>query len=430
MRLRDYQQEGFNKAIKLEEQGKRSVVLVMPPGAGKTVLGSYTATFLGNRRRGPVLWVAHRKELIKQAYGTLRKLGYEPGIIAPWATPNPDASIQVASIQTLRSAGQLPKFEVVVWDEAHHSVSDDWIKLAKECRRQKAFLIGLTATPERKDGKGLHPLFGSMIVVATPKRLIASGHLVPTEVLVPSRFIDDGVADAPVRLWERHARNTKTIVFCESVEHSMAVCEQFGERGYRAGHVDGDMTSRERDRVIRRFTHGRTQIICNCQILTEGFDLPPIRTIMIARPVGSHALYLQMTGRGSRPFEDKKINLVLDLTGCAKLYGLPDEDRVFSLKGRPIRLKNPSKLNNMRRCRGCGLLFAKRMATCSHCGKPVGSDKKTRKVYRDRLHKMTSDEAKAFETAQLDRWEDYARIHNKPREWVEQRFFKKFGRMP
>lgn len=430
MKLRDYQQNGFEKTLRMHDHGKRSVVLVLPPGGGKTFLGSHAAIEIGRRRNGCVLWVAHRKELIKQAAGTLKKIGFDSGIIAPWAKPDPSKPIQVASIQTLRSVGELPPFEVMVWDEVHHAVSDDWVHIAKECRRRKAFLIGLTATPERKDGRGLYPLFSNMIVVATPRTLISKGHLVPTEVLVPSRLIEDGVADMPVILWERHARGTKTIVFCESVEHSRAIRDEFDEHGWKAGHVDGDMTSRERDRVIKKFISGRLDILCNCQILTEGFDLPPIQTVMLARRVGSHSLYLQMTGRGSRPYGNKKTNLVLDLTGTARLFGLPDEDRVFSLKGRPISLKDASSLSKMRKCKVCGMLFARRLTTCTHCGMPIEKDGKSRRVYKDRLHKMTSSEAEAYKRAQLDRWTDYARIHNKPAEWAEQQFFKKFGRMP
>jgi len=431
VKLREYQRDGYNKGLELHDRGRQSLCMVMPPGAGKTVLGSHLGISIAQKRQGCVLWVAHRRELIKQAKNTLEKLGFQAGVIAPWGRPNLDLPIQVGSIQTLRNMNldDLPHFASVVWDEAHHAMSDDWVMLAKECRRRRSFLLGLTATPERKDGRGMAPLFGSMIVVATQSQLIAKGHLVPTDVLVPPRVIKDGVADAPVKLWEKHTPGTKTIVFCESVEHAQRVAEQFDDRGHRADYVEGEMTSRERERAIKRFVSGRTMILTNCQLLTEGFDLPPIQTVVLARRVGSHALYLQMVGRGSRPFKGKSRATLLDLAGSAKLYGLPDEDRKFSLKGKPITLKDTKRTGKSKLCLACNMVFYERTSRCPRCGSPVGKTKKS-KVYSDKLHKMGADEARAYEKAALDRFMDYAKIHSKPMEWVKDRFFRKFGRLP
>lgn len=432
MNLRPYQKRGYEQALRVFERNRRSVVLVMSPGAGKTVLGSFTAIEIARRSGGKVLWVAHRRELIKQAISTLARLGFEAGAIAPGMRKRPELSIQVASIQTLRVGGHLldlSEFSVVVWDECHHAVSDDWVKLARQIRAHKAFLIGLTATPERKDGRGLAPLFGTMIVVASHRDLVMQSHLVPTEVLCPARVIEDGVADAPVTLWERHAAGTKTVVFCEGVDHAIAVCDEFKARGYDAAFVEGEMTSRERDRVIRRFVKGRTMILTNCQILTEGFDLPPIRTVVLARRIGSHALYLQMVGRGSRPFESKDRNVVLDLVGNARLYGLPEDDRKFSLKGKPIQLCDEETIKHRKKCKHCGLILVDKPKTCPHCGTPIVSERK-RKVHGEKLERMTSEQAKAYAKAALDRLQDYARIHGKPQSWVEERYVKKFGRLP
>lgn len=431
MGLRNYQKKGESKALSMHDAGRQSLCLVMPPGGGKTYLGSHIGISISQKRQGRLLWVAHRRELIKQAKSTLERIGYNVGVIAPWAKMDLSHPVQVASIQTIRNLNldDLPPFACVVWDEAHHAMSDDWVLLAKECRRRRSFILGLTATPERRDGRGMYPLFGSMLVVATQQQLIADGHLVPTEVLIPPRVIKDGVADAPVTLWEKHTPGTKTIVFCESVDHARRVADEFDARGYSADYVEGEMTSRERDRIMNRFISGRLDILTNCQILTEGFDLPPIQTVVLARRVGSHALYLQMVGRGSRPFKGKTKSTLLDLTGSAKLYGLPDEDRTYSLKGRPISLKKPERVNNSKRCLRCSLVFYERTNRCPNCGSPVGKSKES-KVYSDKLHKMGPGEAEAYEKAALDRFKDYAQIHSKGDDWVEERFFRKFGRLP
>lgn len=432
MQLREYQKDGFCKGIQIVRRGRKSLVFVMPPGAGKTVMGTWFAVAVAKMFGGKILWVAHRRELIKQAIKTVRRFGFTAGAIAPRMKRDDSALFQVASIQTLRTTTDAipPEVVIMVWDECHHAVSDDWVLLAKEARRKKIFLAGLTATPERSDGRGLSPLFGTMVEVATSRTLIRQNFLVPTCVLVPDEVLEDGIADAPVRLWERHAPNTQTIVFCENVDHAIGVAEEFALRGYKADFVEGEMTTRERDKVLKRFAKGSLQVVTNCQLLTEGFDLPRIQTVILARRIGSHAMYLQMVGRGSRPFDGKKTNLVLDLVGNAHMFGLPEDDRTFSLRGRPIQLRGEEEIERRRKCRSCGLIFVDPATKiCPMCMTPVATQR-SRRLHEKVLKRMTSAQEKAYETAALDRWRDYARIHNKPDQWVTDRFVKKFGKLP
>lgn len=436
MKLRDYQTKAIESVLGLAIKGRSSACLVMPPGGGKTITGIGSAMEIA--RGGPVLWVAHRKELIKQASNTLETLGYKSGIIAPWAKRQPDRHIQVGSVQTLRAIGTIPPSAVVVWDECHHAMGEDWNLLAQQVRAMKAFLLGLTATPQRSDGKGLSPTFSNLVVAATQKLLLKRGYLVPTDVFVPDRYISDGVADVPVTLWEKHAPNTKTVVFCSSVEHSIAVSREFSARGYSAAFVDGTMSNKDRDSVISRFVNGRIDVICNCQILTEGFDLPPVETVVLARSVGSVSLYLQMVGRGSRPFRNKKRNSVLDLVGNALVWGLPDEDREYSLRGKPICLKNSDSDPSRRlvRCQFCGAMVTPvqqkkrtRSNTCPVCSNRIYKTKEVL-AHGKRLSKLSSSEQASLEKATLDRLTAYAREHFKNREWIVERFVKKFGRTP
>jgi len=432
MQLRDYQRRGFEQALKAHRRGRKSVVFVLSPGAGKTTLGSWFSVALSKLMGGKVLWVAHRRELIKQAVQTIRAIGFTAGAIAPRMKREPEALFQVASIQTLRAGRKEaipPDVVVMVWDECHHAVSDDWVNLAKEARTKKVFLVGLTATPERSDGRGLSPLFGTMIAPVTPRELVKTGRLVPADVLVPDDVLDDGIADVPVKLWEKHAPGTRTIVFCENVDHAVEVAESFADRGHRADFVEGEMPLRERDKIIRRFARGKIDVLTNCQLLTEGFDLPPIQTVVLARTIGSQSLYLQMVGRGSRPYEGKKRYLVLDLVGNARMYGHPEDERVFSLQGRPITLKNESEIERRPRCRNCGYVFVEPARTCPVCSMPV-QRVKGRKIHEKVLSRMTSAQAAAYEAASLDRLRDYARSHGKDEAWVTDKFVQKFGRLP
>jgi len=436
--LRPYQQRAKDVVVALSHR-KNSACLVMPPGGGKTVMGSETALDIARIRKGKVLWVAHRKELIKQAAKTLSfALQFRPGIIAPWAKAERDKPVQVGSVQTIvRNMKVIPEgVTVVVWDECHHALGDDWNALAKECKKLGAFLLGLTATPERADGRGLHPTFSNLVVAARQRELISKGFLVPTDVFVPELAIRDGVADVPVKLWEKHARRTKTIVFCASVDHAIQVAEEFRQKGYRAAHVEGEMTSRQRSRTIDRFIEGKIDILTNCQILTEGFDLPPIETTILARSIGSVSLYLQMVGRGSRPFPGKRRSLCLDLAGNAILYGSPDADRTFSLKGKPIRLseskEGKKRRDKERRCPACKVLlapiehgkFRTRTSVCPRCGARA----KGPKVHGRSLRPLPSEKQLQIENAAWDRLVDYATKHGKTRQWVEDRFLAKFGK--
>lgn len=433
MRLRDYQQRAFDQGMKAFYRGRKSVVFVLPPGAGKTTLSTVYSEALARVMRGKVLWVTHRRELIKQAKKTIENMGFTCGAIAPRMKRDPDALFQLSSIQTLRAGGDdaiPPDIVVMVWDECHHAVSDDWVYLAKEARSKRVFLVGLTATPARSDGRGLSPIFGTMIVPTSPRALVRMGKLVPADILVPDDVLDDGIADVPVMLWERHAPNTRTIVFCESVDHAIEVSDTFADRGHRSHYIENEMSVKERDKVIRKFERGKVEILTNCQLLTEGFDLPPIQTVILARRIGSQSLYLQMVGRGSRPFPGKTRYLVLDLVGNARVYGHPEDDRTFSLQGRPIALKNESEIERRPKCITCGFIFVDTsIRKCPICYTPF-QRRSSRKALGKKLSRMSPSETKAYEAAALDRFRDYAASHGKDEQWVVRKFVSKFGRLP
>lgn len=433
MNLRPYQAETVRKALRWQDLGIKSVCIVMPTGGGKTVTGSFLALQAAAKRGGGVLWLAHRKELVRQAAKSLCK--YVPaaqvGIIAPWAKRSPGARVQVGSIQTVRLLEHLPQASVVVFDEVHHMAGDnEWAKLVRTCAKQGAFLVGLTATPERKDGAGLYPQFRKLLVAAKTSELIRQGHLVPAEVMVPPRVITDGIADVPVKLWEKYAPGTRTVVFCSSVDHAIATSQEFTARGHRSAWIEGDMRAKERDRILHLFETGKIRVICNCQILTEGFDMPAIETVLLARTVGSHALYLQMVGRGLRPSAGKRLLKVLDATGSSKLYGHPNLDRTYSLQGKPIVL-DEKKASRQKTCSNCGLLMSMRTAVCPSCGvKPKAMPRKPKKVYSDRLERMSVKQQADIQTWYYSRSLDRARSLGlpDPSGYARDLYFKKFNK--
>jgi DNA repair protein RadD len=192
VKLRDYQQIAVEALRSSYSSGHRAPLLVMPVGAGKTVV--FAAISASARAKGKlVLVIAHRRELITQAAVKLTDAGVESGIICAGFAPSLDRSVQVGSIQTLiRRLDRLPKFHLIVLDEAHHSTSETWSALIGS--QPQARILGVTATPLRLDGKGLGiedgGPFDDIIVGATVKELVKDGYLSRSRLFIAAREAD------------------------------------------------------------------------------------------------------------------------------------------------------------------------------------------------------------------------------------------------
>lgn len=423
--LRKYQNEAVSKTLSHVRNGRRSVCIVSPPGSGKTRMGIVAALQVAAELRRPtkVLCIAHRAELIRQLQSDLAECNVEAGIIAPWARRT-NHVVQVASVQSL-DASDLPQADVVLWDECHHVVADSYYKIFQQLSRS-AIHIGLTATPDRYDGKGLYCAYKSLVVAAQRKNLIRQGYLVPTDVLSPRRMLTEGLADIPVKLWERHAKGTRTIVFARNVDDAKRIAAEFAKRGWPAAYVEGDMNWKVRKTIIDRFREGRTMVMVNCQILTEGFNLPCIDTVVLARPIGHPSLYLQMVGRAGRPYKGKKRALCLDLVGNWKMHGLPDERRRFALNGKPIALAEKGKV--LRRCKRCSRMWRTTVSkTCPYCRHTSAKRRTKTKYLSERLTKASKKQMDEKRQNYFDQLWDHRRNMGYDMAWVERKFVRRFG---
>jgi len=379
--LRPYQVEGIERVRASLRHGHRRVVVVLPTGAGKTVIAAHIiGNSVGLQKRS--LFLAPRRELVRQTFAKLIRNGLAPsqvGIImagtsghivddaAPspasiddqrlwdlYARRRPQAPVQVASIDTLR-ARMLPEADLVVVDECHRSISPGCRDILAHYDR--AAILGLTATPYRNDGRGLGELYEDLVIGASPSTLVAEGFLVaPTVWGVPKESMPDlagvkvkgGDYDAAalgeacdkaalvgdiVAHWQRLGRGMRTVVFAASVAHSKHITERFREAGIAAEHLDGTTPTPERDAILARLGRGETRVVVNVGVLCEGWDMPSVKCLVLARPTKSTGLYLQMAGRILRPFEDLPA-VILDHAGCVTEHGFPTDDREFSLEGR------------------------------------------------------------------------------------------------
>ena len=385
--LRPYQVEKIAEARALMSQGKKSICLVSPTGSGKTVIAAHILQSAINKGRR-VLFLAHRRELIDQCAAKLRELGiwdYNVVLSGHPHSRNPDAPVQIASIQTLIRR-EYPPADLICIDEAHHAASGSYQTLLKNY--PDAYVLGLTATPERLDGKGLDSIFHDLLNVATVPELVDSGFLVAPQCMGPSQeavaqlkaalssvkqrggdYADDQLADAMdspslvgdiVSHWQEWGIGQKTIVFAAGVEHSKHIVKQFQSAGIAAAHLDGTMSLPEREGILNAWRGDEIDVVSNCQILTEGFDFPDLSCCILARPTKSVALYLQMVGRVLRTAPGKSGAIILDHAGNVVEHGPPHIERVWTLGG----FAKKRKVEKTHACflPGCGAMFVERDA--------------------------------------------------------------------
>lgn len=412
--LRPYQERSVDALRRGLLERKRRQMLYAPTGAGKGHIA--TAIVQSSSERGRrVLVLSHRRELVEDLSGRFDKAGIEHGVILaghwrylPWLP------VQIASVPTLARRDK-PEADLVIVDEAHHATASTWKQILDAY--PNAPIIGLSATPVRMDGRPLGELFESLVIAATPAELVEDGYLVPVtgfaydapdlhEVKKTAGDYNEqalGLVMSEKKLvgniaeqYLKHARGPdgrllKAIIFAVHVEHSRTLVERFRELGVAAEHVDGSMARRERDAVFQRYRAGATTVVSNVMIATEGFDLPDIACVILARPTLSVGLAIQMIGRGRRPvpcacgaiphWRDatckcgrpvvKRALRLHDHAGVVVQHGLPDDPREWSLdadasEGR--RGKGGAAAVSVRTCKQCFAIYAPTLPACPQCG--------------------------------------------------------------
>lgn len=403
--LRPYQQRAIDDTRAHVAAGRQRVLLVAPTGAGKTVVAvGLIERALARGRR--VIMVAHRRELIRQPYERLLAAGLAPeqvGVILAgvgaggrhcdaaadgWgaARARPEAPVQVAGIDTLRRR-ELPQADIVIIDEAHRTLAASYRWLCDQY--PDAVVLGLTATPVRSDRHGLGEIYQAMVVVASYAELVAEGHLVAPRVFSTRALPDltsvrirgedyaqDQLAAAcdraalvgdVVEHWQRLAAGRPTLAFGVGIEHSTHLRAAFTAARIAAVHVDGTTPTAEREAAWRGLADGSVAVVCNCDVASEGLDVPAVKCVISARPTASLRIWLQQCGRGSRPYEGQEY-VILDHAGNALRHGLPQEDRVWSLEGRKARTGAARPRPVCWRCEECDGVSRLASRICEHCG--------------------------------------------------------------
>lgn len=386
--LRPYQSHDVTRIRAAFAVPHRSVLYVAPTGSGKTVLFAYIAAALA--QRGRRAWIlVHRQELLTQTSRTLTEFSVPHGLIAPQFSFDRSQALQVASVQTLvRRMDRLAPPDMIIVDEAHHAISPTWRRVISEAPQAK--ILGVTATPLRLDGKGLGDVFDAMVIGPSAHELTEQGYLAPATIYAPPSMIDmAGVGkvagdyargqtadrvDRPtitgdaVAHYRRICDGVPAVCFCVSVVHAWHVAEQFRAAGYRAASVDGSMDDRTRRGAISGLVDGRAQILCSCDLISEGLDIPVVTAAILLRPTHSLALARQQMGRALRPAVGKTRAIILDHCGNVLKHGLPTDEIEWTLEGvKPRGKSDRERAVSVRQCPSCYAVSPASAAVCREC---------------------------------------------------------------
>lgn len=357
MKLRGYQRELVNGALAEWRKGFRRIAMVMATGGGKTPTAMSLAD-LSLAAGHPVLWLAHRTELIDQAVDKAeqvapgRRIGRMQATTKQYRAELVVGSVQTCSTPTSLNLLRSRHWGLIVVDETHHVAAETYQRILRELRAFEAdgpLVLGVTATLDRSDGLALgntfeavvDPRIGLIDLIRHPEgpylvpprgirvlidglnldkvRRVAgdfnSGHL--------GRAMSDAMAPAKiVEAWVEHAKGRPTVAFLPTVAFSIEQAQAFNDAGFVAVHLDGTTAPAERARVLEEFRAGRVDILCNVNLFTEGTDLPSIACVILGAPTSSGNRYQQQVGRGLRLYPGKRDCVILDVTGVTKRHKL------------------------------------------------------------------------------------------------------------
>ncbi len=403
MPLREYQIDLINQVRNSWHKNNKAPCIVLPCGGGKSVIVAEMAkrtTEKGKR----VLFIVHRKELCDQIRNTFSRWGVDMKLC------------EIGMVQTVcRHLDEMPAPSLIITDENHHSKANSYMKIYKAF--PNAYRIGVTATPERLDGSGLCDVNDDLIVGVSAKWLIENKYLSPYEYYAPTlvdlekvrvkqgdydekqveeMMIKRAVFGDVIAYYNRLAKDKQAICYCTTVKHSKAMMENFNENGITAAHIDGTTPKNERDEVIEKFRKGEIQILCNVDLISEGFDVPDCECAILLRPTKSLTLYIQQSMRCMR-YKPSKTAVIIDHVGNYARFGLPDADREWSLDGKPKHEKVNKKVVELLTCPNCFEVFPKYdgqkklVRICPYCNfvLPIPKKQEIEEIRETALQKIT-----------------------------------------
>lgn len=375
--LRPYQSELIDRVHEAWATGARAPCIVLPCGAGKSCLVAdmaRRATWKGNR----VLFLVHRRELVEQIERTF--IGW--GVDMDYCT--------VGMVQTItRRVAKMDPPALIITDENHHSLAASYQRIYDAF--PKAYRVGVTATPVRLNGDGLGDVNDRLIIGVSAKWLIQNHFLAPYDYYAPdvadltgihirkgeydaaeiaARMMRATIYGEVIEHYKKLGRDEKAICYCATIKHSQAVAAAFSAAGIPAVHLDGETPKAERAKIIAAFRSGEIRVLCNVDLISEGFDVPDCGCAILLRPTKSLTLYIQQSMRCMRYLPGKKA-IIIDHVGNYARHGMPDDDREWTLDKKEKKPTAPREKNEIQivTCPECYRVFMpNELRRCPHCG--------------------------------------------------------------
>lgn len=374
LKLRDYQEELVDGIKRSMSAGNHSIIVQSPPRSGKTVVMAHIARGATDKNN-KVLFFSHRKEINEQVYKTFENNEVNMDLVT------------IGGVQSLvRKLDKLDEPTIILIDEAHHSKASSYKKIIDYF--PNAYKLLFTGTPVRLDGSGFDDIADDLILGKSVKWLQEHGRIAPFKYYAPQlidvsrlkkrsgEFTKQSVDDTMKTVvfgdvighYEKLAKGKQAIVYTHSVEASENVSKAFNEAGYNSMAVSGKTPREARETAMRAFRNGDLKTIVNCELFTEGIDLPNVDVCIMLRPTQSLSLYLQFAMRALNPREGKTA-IIIDHVGNVERFGLPNQDREWSLQG-IVTKKQTAKIGEptVRVCEMCFATFWSKERICPECG--------------------------------------------------------------
>lgn len=375
-KLYDYQQNLVDQARNELAKGHKSVLLISPAGSGKSVVIAEIAR-LTTAKGGRVMFTVHRQELVSQIIQTFKANG---------------VNLDLCTIMTVgkikNRMDHLPKPSLIITDETHHSKAKTYQQIYEFYADIPR--LGFTASPWRMNGAGFEDVYETMVEGPTVEWLIANNKLAPytyySVKLVDdhklkksstgdytNKSIDDAIGKTifgdVVKTYQDKVNGQKTIIYAHDIEYSKMTAQAFRDAGIEAVHCDSKTPKGERNRIMRDFKAGKIKVLCNVDLISEGFDVPDCSCVIMLRPTQSLVLFIQQSMRCMRYQPDKQATII-DHVANYKRFGMPDTPREWSLTGwkKNKKKKSDSSGPPIKTCNHCFAVVPAQCRQCPICG--------------------------------------------------------------
>lgn len=393
--LRPYQADLVEQVKTAWRQGYKAPCIVLGCGGGKSCIVAEIArrTTWGGKR---VLFLVHRRELVTQIYRTF----------ASWGVLLDNCDIGMVQTYT-RHINKLRKPALIITDENHHSLAQSYKRIydafPNVCR------VGVTATPVRLNGDGLGDVNDKLIIGVSTKWLIDHGYLAPYDYYAPDiaeltglhtrrgefisgeiegRMIKKAVFGDVIGYYSKLANGKKAVCYCATVNHSKRMAQAFCDAGIPAAHIDGETPPALRDKLIERFRSGDIKILCNVDLISEGFDVPDCECAILLRPTKSLTLFIQQSMRCMR-YKQGKRAIIIDHVGNYARHGMPDDDREWTLDKKEHKKREREKpIVGVTQCPECFFTFKteEHGRVCPNCGYALPNKREVEEQSGELIH--------------------------------------------